>query len=681
MRVLLVSIDLEYSLTYAYLQAFANRDPQIAEHVQFCQLALDPSKLGVYVDKNLESYRLLEQIEDQQPSLVCFSCYLWNHVAVRELIATIRRVYPGVRIVVGGPEVLTREAATAFLVNAPADVVVRGEGEVTFAELCRAELDGSGVEDIAGLTWRAGDAIRHNPDRAVLRDLDAIPSPVLGGYIDLDQFDAVDDAGNLVPGRHRRYILETYRGCYMACAYCQWGDGVPFRARFSLERVIAELDRLIEKRVALVNFVDAMFGFSISTAKQTLRAIIESKRWHGSGTVFIGYHNQDFYDEELFDLYREAGFYPEIDLQSTNGDVLDLLGRGKWRRESYEKHRAAFAAHRVIVHDCSDLIIGLPGDTYASLCRSIDYFLERGIRVNLFHTSALPGTRIWNDAERLGVVFHPEPPRFVVKTATMSVRDVVRARLLGHGTELFQQYPNTMALVRRQVPEFARPSVLCEAFGDWLARRGEVSYEIGQYNRDYRLLTYQDLAQSFLEEISATFPSRTRAVLLEIFRFEAERKRSLQFGQEVRAATAPAPDRLLDQVMRLAHRRRRRVRLDVRENKRVEAGLLQAFNGRRCKPRADHERIGDKKRPLHPQRNKLAKPRGRSGLENDVGGGVEGEFHFSILSVSCHSGAIRKIEPGIQLEDNGALRAAFVFELVPGFRALRGPGMTVVRIS
>ena len=533
MRVLLVSIDLEYSLAFAYLQAYAESRTTMSKQITFSTQILDPTRLGRYTDKNVEYFKLLAHIEQERPELICFSCYLWNHIPIVELSKLLRALYPNITLLVGGPEVVNENAAAAFLEKAPIDYVIRGEGEISFADFIESELNGTTKEAIHGLSYRQPSGVVHNPPRSPMHDLDDIPSPLLSGYIDLDLFHRLDANGTLIKGRYSRVILETYRGCYMQCTYCQWGNGGPTRFRFALERILAEIDYLLKNRVAMVNIVDAMFGYKKNIAKDILRGIIKAQRKHGTNTRFIGYHNQDYEDDEMLDLYREANFFPEIDLQSSNKDVLEKLGRGKWPSELFWQKREAFRRKQVPIHDASDLIIGLPGDTYETFCDSVDYFLERGIRVNLFQTSMLPGTPMIGQIDAEEIAYSPEAPRFIFKTKTMPTKDIIKARLLGHGTELFQQYPATTSIFMDRSQNHQKHSQLCEAFGQWLSGRGEIAYEIGQYNRDLQLLSYQQYAKQFLHEQILEWRQTEQNAFMDVFAFEAQLRQMFEHQESI----------------------------------------------------------------------------------------------------------------------------------------------------
>ena len=95
-------------------------------------------------------------------------------------------------------------------------MVIKGEGELTFAELLKCYLGEGRLADIAGISYRMNDQVIENPDRLPIEDLSEIPSPYLEGIV--------------VP-RDRVTYIETYRGCMFRCHYCFEGKNLP-RLRF-----------------------------------------------------------------------------------------------------------------------------------------------------------------------------------------------------------------------------------------------------------------------------------------------------------------------------------------------------------------------------------------------------------------------------------------------------------------
>ena len=78
-------------------------------------------------------------LAEREPWLVGFTCYLWNIERTLWIARELKRLRPGVRIVLGGPEIT---ADNAWVLETPDyDFAVIGEGEQTFASFCSALLD------------------------------------------------------------------------------------------------------------------------------------------------------------------------------------------------------------------------------------------------------------------------------------------------------------------------------------------------------------------------------------------------------------------------------------------------------------------------------------------------------------------------------------------------------------
>jgi len=68
-----------------------------------------------------------------------------------------------------------------------------------------------------------------------------------------------------------------------------------------------------------------------------------------------------------------------------------------------------------------DLIIGLPGDTVASVRRGIDYVQSSGLytQVQVFNLAILPGTSFRQEAAALGLRYQDRPPYYVLETPAL----------------------------------------------------------------------------------------------------------------------------------------------------------------------------------------------------------------------------------------------------------------------
>ena len=85
---------------------------------------------------NHQLERILQDIYLRQPDVIGFSCYIWNISYIKALVADLKKVLPQVKIWLGGPEV--SYCAEDILQEEPgADLVMKGEGEETFAQFLR----------------------------------------------------------------------------------------------------------------------------------------------------------------------------------------------------------------------------------------------------------------------------------------------------------------------------------------------------------------------------------------------------------------------------------------------------------------------------------------------------------------------------------------------------------------
>ena len=132
------------------------------------------------------------------------------------LSSAIRKTFPALPIVWGGYfPTLYPDAA----INAPyVDYLVRGQGEETLLELLAAcgrsgAADAAAIRGVAGLTWKDGGRIVHNPDRPV------IPPSALPQL----PYHRIDDLGAYLRpsflGR-RTAVYQAALGCRYKCGFC-----------------------------------------------------------------------------------------------------------------------------------------------------------------------------------------------------------------------------------------------------------------------------------------------------------------------------------------------------------------------------------------------------------------------------------------------------------------------------
>ena len=92
----------------------------------------------VEFDINQRPLDIAEVLLARNPKIVGFGIYIWNVEPTTEVIAAIKRIRPGIKIILGGPEV-SYETEEQKIVQL-ADHVITGEADLKFAEVCRVLL-------------------------------------------------------------------------------------------------------------------------------------------------------------------------------------------------------------------------------------------------------------------------------------------------------------------------------------------------------------------------------------------------------------------------------------------------------------------------------------------------------------------------------------------------------------
>ncbi len=337
---------------------------------------------------------------DGVPDVIAFSVLGWNYDKFGALAATFKQLNPDGWVVFGGNHV-SNQASRVFRMFPEVDVVINGEGELTFRELLRAYLDGASRHDlgaIAGLSYQDTDgrAIT-NAERDRIADLDTIPSPVL-----TDALDLVDGEGNF---RYDVALMETNRGCPYKCAFCYWGGATGQKVRaFSIERLREELEVFGKLQVHTVVACDANFGL-LPGDYDFIEALIETRDAFGFPraleTSWAKNKSKNFY--RIVRRMKEAGMKSSftLALQTLSDAALEGMRRRNMKVNDWEDLTAWLAAEGL---DCyAELIWGAPGETVDSFMEGYDRLAQRMSRIAVYPMLLLPNTDYMEKKEQYGI--------------------------------------------------------------------------------------------------------------------------------------------------------------------------------------------------------------------------------------------------------------------------------------
>lgn len=388
-------------LAYTHLSEYIHPIPL---NVGYIGAYLKQAVHGVQIDifKNPEDlYRALNETVDYD--VVALSNYDWNVNLDRQFLKMIKRKYPRVVTVMGGPNVndeSDRWMRGFFLSMPDLDFYVVNEGEYKFARLVQSLIDHDMEADglwpalppsVRGLDRRTGDLLRGAAPEMEKCDCASLPSPYLTGL--LDKF--LDDP-HLVP------IIETNRGCPYSCAFCCWGKAINSKIRqFSQETVVREIEYIAARTknpIRSLYIADANFGI-FKRDVEIAQILKEHSVKEGFPQNIYMYFAKNT-DEKVLKVAEMLRGLTDISMskQSLNKEVLKIIGRDNISDEKYD---ATYARLRELgASSYCELIYGLPGETLESFLDGFETIAQRRLRPVLYPLILIRGSEIDSDAFR-----------------------------------------------------------------------------------------------------------------------------------------------------------------------------------------------------------------------------------------------------------------------------------------
>ncbi|MEC9293558.1 MAG: radical SAM protein, partial [Chloroflexota bacterium] len=340
-------------------------------------------RFGSRVELTLFKYidDLENSIHSSPPDILALSNYPWNYALDLALFEMMRDINSGTLRIMGGSNIShENKLQSDFLMeNEIVDVYVYLEGEVGFSNIVervlqdeKPNLERSFIKGtpIGGCLFidSAGKFVRGQPIPR-LKALDDFPSPYLTGLMD-KFFD-----GSLSP------MMETNRGCPFSCTFCHEGHAVYQKVNFfSMERVNAELDYIAQRvppQVHNLMFCDPNFGMygRDKDICKTVAGIQQKTGWPKDIFASTGKNKKDHIADALFELNGSMQMW--LSVQSMDDDVLDNIKRTNISLPDMLQIQSTLSANKL--PSKSEIIVALPGETYATHIRSISKLVTAGV--------------------------------------------------------------------------------------------------------------------------------------------------------------------------------------------------------------------------------------------------------------------------------------------------------------
>jgi anaerobic magnesium-protoporphyrin IX monomethyl ester cyclase len=347
------------------------------------------------LDMQVEDVPLQQVVSEYPPDVVGITATTVQIESAWRVAREVRQL-TDTTIVLGGPHPTVLPAES---VGRPeVDVVVRGEGELTWTELCDRVEKRDSMERVAGITYAQDGQVVHNPDRPVIEDVDSIPFPAYHLF-SMERYSNLQPTLDDIDGPS--YPLLSSRGCPYRCNYCSQILPRGWRAR-SPRSVVSEWRWLVkELGAAEIGVLDDSFNIDRQRALAICDLIIAEGLSHVPWIMINGIR-ANLADEELLGRMREAGcIRTAFGVESGNQRILDEVIH---KQLTLDQVRAAFqAAKRVGMETIGFFIIGLPGETEETMEDTVRFACELDpVVANFSMATPFPGTEMYHQVLEQG---------------------------------------------------------------------------------------------------------------------------------------------------------------------------------------------------------------------------------------------------------------------------------------
>lgn len=334
--------------------------------------------------------------EIENPSIIGFSCFVWNWAFNNEVAKIVKERYPDCVIVYGGqhqPSVDRLKHEKDFFERHPyVDMLVHGEGELTFEQILLENLEEKDWSKVTGITYQTNDyKFVTTLTTPRITDIDSMPSPYLDGTFDkiLKKYKNKDF--------NFTCTVEGTRGCPYRCTYCEIGS-LYFQKlqKQSFKKLKREFEWISKNNIDYVDNGDSNFGLFADRDLKTAKLLVELKNKNGFPIRFRNDWAKDRGEQciPIAKVLKEGDLNKGLTLalQSLHEPTLKAIMRKNVSGKDIEGFLKRCKEENLPVY--CELIVGLPEETLESFKKGIFTLINHNQHnyIGVYPLSILPNT-------------------------------------------------------------------------------------------------------------------------------------------------------------------------------------------------------------------------------------------------------------------------------------------------
>lgn len=320
----------------------------------------------------------------------------------------VKNINKNIIVVAGGPH--PSAVPEEVLGESDIDCVVRGEGDFILARIVREGIS----EHIPNVFFKKnGHIIASKIQNETVNDINSLPLPAYH-LLDLKYY----NQPRITCRKNPVGYLETSRGCYARCVYCNKNiHGFKMRMK-NPERVVDEMERMLKLGFKELQIIDDIFTADMKRAQVICEEIIKRKLvfpWYPRGGIRV-----DRVNPELLAMMKKAGCYRiPFGIESGSQRIIDIIGK---RITLEQAENAVMWAKKAGLETECYFMMGLPTETEEDLNKSIDFAIKLDPDYTKFAiTIPLPGTMMFKSMLDNGQILNKDWEKYTFATSPKEI--------------------------------------------------------------------------------------------------------------------------------------------------------------------------------------------------------------------------------------------------------------------
>jgi anaerobic magnesium-protoporphyrin IX monomethyl ester cyclase len=313
---------------------------------------------------------ICSRINEYNPDVVGISFATENRFPAIKTAKELKKVKSSFYIFAGGPH--PSLASEDLLLNVPAfDLVVSGEGEQTFAKICKKIQSGAEFSSLPGLSYRKDGKIIHNQPSELIKELDRLPFPArhLFANVKMKKDITLTENFDYFSGE----TIITSRGCPYNCNFCAtsklWGE--VYRSR-SPHNILTEIEHVIAKyKKDKFWFFDDVFTLNKKRVMKFCHLLID----RNVRIEWVTQTRLTSLDVDLLKLMKRVGLKQVLfGIESGSDNILKQVVKKKLTVNEVRKSAQDFASEGIKAR--GTFIFSHPNETFDEAKKSIELMKE-----------------------------------------------------------------------------------------------------------------------------------------------------------------------------------------------------------------------------------------------------------------------------------------------------------------